>query len=219
MTLPHGKKRCERMRAAFGDYLEGLLSGRARRRLEAHLKDCPACRQSLESERRLFEMLGALERRQAPPGFAARTLEAVMTRRPAQARPRAWLPRRAWILIPAAAVLLLAAAMQWLVPAEPPQESLRDTATIALLEGGRELSGTLQTARAVAGRIEETARPLRESLRTLAKAERLVRSALPKEVIILIVLAGCTPLVLVFAVYRMRQKGALHHVNVTPLFC
>jgi predicted anti-sigma-YlaC factor YlaD len=219
MTLPHGKKRCERIRAAFGEYLEGLLSGRARRRLEAHLQDCPACRQALETERRLFTMLGSIERHPAPAGFAARTLDAVMARRPAPARPRAWAHRSAWILAPAAALLLFAAVLQWFAPAEPPQERLRDTATIALLEGGRELSGTLQAARTVTGRIEQTARPLRESLRTLAKAERLVRSALPKEFVILFVLAGCTPVVLVLAVYRMRQKGALHHVHVTPLFC
>ena len=43
------------------DYLEGALSRRDRRRLEAHLRDCPNCTAYLEQIRLTIRLSGAVE--------------------------------------------------------------------------------------------------------------------------------------------------------------
>ncbi len=43
------------------DYLEGILSGRDRERFEAHLADCPHCREYLEQMKVTIAALGRVE--------------------------------------------------------------------------------------------------------------------------------------------------------------
>ncbi len=43
------------------DYLEGTLSGRDRERFEAHLADCPHCREYLEQMKVTIAALGRVE--------------------------------------------------------------------------------------------------------------------------------------------------------------
>jgi anti-sigma factor RsiW len=43
------------------DYLEGALSGRARRRFEAHLAGCPHCTEYLAQMRETIRLAGRLE--------------------------------------------------------------------------------------------------------------------------------------------------------------
>lgn len=50
------------------DYLDGALSAAAVPRVEAHLRDCPACRAGLEEIQGLLQRLDALPRSITPPG-------------------------------------------------------------------------------------------------------------------------------------------------------
>lgn len=52
-------------------YLEGALAGRPRRRFEAHLSRCRACRSYLEQMRVTIAVLGRLEPDRLPTGVRA----------------------------------------------------------------------------------------------------------------------------------------------------
>ena len=49
------------------DYLEGALAERDRRRLEAHLSDCPHCSEYLAQMRRTLDLLGRIEPEELDP--------------------------------------------------------------------------------------------------------------------------------------------------------
>ena len=49
------------------DYLEGALAERDRRRLEAHLADCPHCTEYLAQMRRTLDLLGRIEAEELDP--------------------------------------------------------------------------------------------------------------------------------------------------------
>ena len=51
---------CQQAVELVTDYLEGTLSGRARRRFEAHLAGCPHCTEYLAQMRRTIELTGTL---------------------------------------------------------------------------------------------------------------------------------------------------------------
>jgi anti-sigma factor RsiW len=52
---------CQQAVELVTDYLEGALSKRDRRRLEAHLRSCPNCSAYLEQIRTTIELTGAIE--------------------------------------------------------------------------------------------------------------------------------------------------------------
>ena len=65
------------------DYLEGTLSGRARRRFEAHLAGCPHCTEYLAQMRETIKLTGRLRARGPDPADAGgvhRPLPAVAVR-------------------------------------------------------------------------------------------------------------------------------------------
>ncbi len=77
-----GQFRHRRFRRDLSAYVDDMLSERARRRLEAHLDSCEACRQELAELRATVEALGSLPMAEAPRSF---TLAAAPI---AEARPR-----------------------------------------------------------------------------------------------------------------------------------
>jgi anti-sigma factor RsiW len=52
---------CQQAIELLTDYLEGSLSGRQRRRLEAHLAGCPNCSGYLEQIRITIRLTGSIE--------------------------------------------------------------------------------------------------------------------------------------------------------------
>ena len=52
---------CREAVALMGDYLDGVLTGADRRRLEAHLADCPHCSEHLAQLRVTIDALGRVE--------------------------------------------------------------------------------------------------------------------------------------------------------------
>ncbi len=52
---------CQQAVELVTDYLEGALSGRARRRFEAHLRACPNCSAYLEQIRLTIRLSGSIE--------------------------------------------------------------------------------------------------------------------------------------------------------------
>jgi anti-sigma factor RsiW len=74
--------RHRRFRRDLSAYVDGMLSERARRRLEAHLDSCQACRQELAELRATVEALGSLPMAEVPRSF---TLAAAPV---AEVRPR-----------------------------------------------------------------------------------------------------------------------------------
>jgi hypothetical protein len=74
--------RHRRLRRDLSAYVDNMLSERARRRLEAHLDSCQACRQELAELRATVEALGSLPMAEAPRSF---TLAAAPV---AEVRPR-----------------------------------------------------------------------------------------------------------------------------------
>jgi anti-sigma factor RsiW len=67
-------------------YLEGELDPFERRGLEAHLEDCPACRESLAERRLLHEAFTSLPPLEVPPDFALSVMDRLPE--PAEAKPR-----------------------------------------------------------------------------------------------------------------------------------
>jgi anti-sigma factor RsiW len=53
-------QQCRKTRSLFGPYLDGDLGPRAIRRVDGHLKDCPACRAELQVERQVVETFTTL---------------------------------------------------------------------------------------------------------------------------------------------------------------
>lgn len=66
--------RCDEFQTWFTDYLSQALPAPQRRELEDHLALCPSCRQDLEAERRLDQMLAAQPLAPPPPDFTLQVL-------------------------------------------------------------------------------------------------------------------------------------------------
>lgn len=62
---------CQQAVELLTDYLEGALSRRDRRRLEAHLRDCPNCAAYLEQIRTTIRLSGAVEPGELSPAAQA----------------------------------------------------------------------------------------------------------------------------------------------------
>ena len=66
---------CQELVELVTDYLEGRLAPGERRRFEAHLAVCGACRVYLEQMRRTIRALGALTEDTMPPEAKERLLD------------------------------------------------------------------------------------------------------------------------------------------------
>lgn len=58
----------------FEDYLSGELSGDELRQFEEHLQSCASCRQALEGEKQLDDLLRSQPLMKAPQGFSRRVM-------------------------------------------------------------------------------------------------------------------------------------------------
>ena len=58
---------CQQAVELVTDYLEGTLSGRARRRFEAHLAVCPNCTEYLAQMRETIRLTGRIEPEELTP--------------------------------------------------------------------------------------------------------------------------------------------------------
>jgi anti-sigma factor RsiW len=68
---------CDEIQTWFADYLSQALPAPQRRVLEAHLTLCLACRQDLEAERHLDQLLAAQPVAPPPPDFTLQVLDRV----------------------------------------------------------------------------------------------------------------------------------------------
>ncbi len=217
MTRSRAPLSCARASHLLAEALDGSLAGGERAALDMHLRACPDCAGAFAREQRLFALLGSLQRESAPPGFAERTLAAIwpeLARRRAARADRPGLGRRYWLLLPAALLVVLT-LVYWFHPglkSSGGMEGMRDVAGMALLEGGREVSGALDFLETAAARMSQALGPVRDGWQSLATVERLLRESIPPRVIAMILLVGFSPLVILFTLYRFRLKGALNHV-------
>jgi anti-sigma factor RsiW len=85
--------KCSGTARSLGEYLDGTVSRRRRRAVEAHLRGCGACRRELESLRRTLALLSDLPRRELSDNFEAALRTRLEGMQPAS-RParRGWLP-------------------------------------------------------------------------------------------------------------------------------
>ncbi|HVY09750.1 MAG TPA: anti-sigma factor [Mycobacteriales bacterium] len=60
---------CRQAVALMTDYLDGALKSAQRRRLEAHLAECPHCEDYLEQLRRTIELTGRVDADQLEPAM------------------------------------------------------------------------------------------------------------------------------------------------------
>lgn len=218
MSQFKGRTRCESVRDSLSDFLEGRLSAALRGPLRAHLQRCPSCRTAHDRERWIRLMLSELPGAETPAALEDRVLAAVFSQVPLRERvaPRTAPSciRRQWALLPVALMLLALVLSKGFNPIDP--NTLRDTATQALVEGGRELSGALIGIEAARQTGEQITRPALDKAASLIRVERTLMSVLPGSWLALILLVAASPIVLVFTVYRFKLKGALSHVLVHP---
>jgi len=113
---------CEKTQGKFADYLTGDLDEAGRNDVRAHILDCAACREDLESLTVVWAKLGVLPEEQ--PGSAVRSrfyamLEEYKAARPAESRPRwtDWFTfrRPAFAALFSVFLLLLGVGAGWLV--------------------------------------------------------------------------------------------------------
>ena len=67
---------CKELVGVLTDYFDGTLPGVDRRRLEAHLDECPYCRNYLEQMRETIEAMGGLSVESIAPENRAELLDA-----------------------------------------------------------------------------------------------------------------------------------------------
>jgi len=104
---------CDRLRPNLAHYLVGGLRSRARSRLEAHLRACPACRAEVAALQRTGALLDAAPL-QRPPEKTWRAIRAQLTHR---ARAASRHLRYAWgIAASALAIALALISLFWLRP-------------------------------------------------------------------------------------------------------
>ncbi len=212
---------CNDFKESIGDWIEGLPAGQPRDGFEAHLASCEGCQAALARERQFFSLLSGLERESAPAGFAARSLAAILPEvAPAPSRRALWSqPRWAGQLMMAAALVLMIGVLgQWFgVGGEAARpEAIRETATLALVEGSRNVPTAISFFERTGKRVQEIAGATWVKMQSMLRAERTLRNLIPPGAFALFILVCLTPLVLLFTVYHLRIKGALSHVLVIP---
>jgi anti-sigma factor RsiW len=159
---------CEQVKAWLLAYLDGEVTDRQRREIEAHLAGCPTCAAEMEElatlQADLSTVVGAArEAIHLPPAAEARVaarLERAQPRRPLAAL-RGWPGRRSWLALRGLAILLLvafvAAAVLVLYPpqlAQPPLPEL-DLQETVLLGQASFAPGSLAALRVLVRRMPE----------------------------------------------------------------
>lgn len=99
---------CHATRDALEEHRRGQLTAEALRAVEAHLGQCPACRQVREADDALVAALRTLPRPAAPVALRRRIRELGAPRR----GPRAWLGRP-WVAAAVAALVVAALLGSW----------------------------------------------------------------------------------------------------------
>jgi hypothetical protein len=95
---------CAKVRKHLSDYVDGLLSGRLKKSVDAHIQRCPGCREELTALKALRRKMGGLHRMSAPPDFLDR-VHRRLEREGAQARKK----RRRVFFLPAGVPVGIAA--------------------------------------------------------------------------------------------------------------
>ncbi len=90
---------CRTIAELLSPYLDGELDPARRLAVDGHLRGCPACRAALQAQRRLDAALRQLPAPDPAPSFGAEVMGRLAG------------PRRRWQPLPAAAYLLLFAAV------------------------------------------------------------------------------------------------------------
>jgi anti-sigma factor RsiW len=111
---------CRQVQDALGDYVDGTLAGDARRDVESHLRQCPACAVLADDLARIRQLAASLERLQPPLGAWARIAREARLPGRFERRPPAW---KLWVPVAAAASVILAVALAYVLvrrPAAPP---------------------------------------------------------------------------------------------------
>ena len=152
---------CQEVREAFTDVYDGTLSGDPLANLNAHLRECPICRQEWAAFRRTLGALGEVRNEEPPPGFAARVTARIEA-------PRWWqrvatalvFPLRVKLPVHAAALVVIGAMGLWMFQRSPEVQRAVDLAAPIPAEqpASTPLSGSSREAPAPEGK-GETPRP------------------------------------------------------------
>lgn len=168
---------CTECRNALLDYVDGHVNHGERRRLDAHLADCAACRRQLSQERRLS---GLLHRTVADA--PSEHLLAWPARPPA---PVARVARRRRLLVAAGVVAMAVVAVCWRPP-PPTQETIASRSPMAPTTVDVRQFADLEAEierEATAARLEMSAQLLAEepaAERYAAEAMRFVSDVFPE---------------------------------------
>jgi hypothetical protein len=115
---------CSDVNEALGEYVEGALAPEARRAVDAHLHECPACAQLAADLGRVRQLAASLDRLQPPPAAWTRIArEAQLPGYGAERARRGW---QGWIPLAAAAAIVLTLAVTWMMKTRtttPPQSA------------------------------------------------------------------------------------------------
>ena len=104
---------CTDVNEALGEYVEGSLAPEARRAVDAHLHACPACALLAADLARVRQLAASLDRLQPPPAAWARIArEAQLPGYRTERSGRWW---QGWVPLAAAAAIVLAVAVTWMV--------------------------------------------------------------------------------------------------------
>jgi len=119
---------CNRYQRWISDRLDGALSAKKERKLEAHLKVCPTCRGFLQGAEDVQKEAKALPSVSVPEAYWSDSLNRLRAKLAAQESPPAsrvvpvWGWKRAWLAAP----LLLAAVGAFLLFRQPGRPALGD---------------------------------------------------------------------------------------------
>lgn len=146
---------CEEFEVLLDDLVDGRLPGDARGRVEAHLRECAACRATVDDLRRIREAARALPRADPPADGWARLSAALDAPASRKAAPLATSPvsrasafagwRPAWGLLAAAAVVAIAVATTLLLYRTTGAPDNPTTAGQSANAGSADLVSTVET--------------------------------------------------------------------------
>lgn len=147
---------CEELGILLDELVDGTLAGDARARVEAHLRECAACRMLVEDLRRIREEARTLPKLEPPANGWTRLSAALDASTPGKVAPFAakaartrpsllagWRP--AWGVLAAAAVLALAIATTLLLYRTPATPDNHASAGQAANAAGADLVSTVET--------------------------------------------------------------------------
>jgi anti-sigma factor RsiW len=115
--------KCEEVRGQLADYAVGGLRDRTRGGIEAHLRECTACRAELGALERTGRLMSAMEKQDAPPGTWEQVRARIESRGPARGR-----MRLRWAYGLAAGVLALGLVALGIFTVRPTAPSMPTTA-------------------------------------------------------------------------------------------